>query len=122
MKQHTYRITVEHLADAKGAPVSSAPLVFGARNHDDLLAIVARVRSGSRLDADDSAAMILGLKLLGEIVLEHREEPPFIGLRPALGEFIKALKQGALAAREANPPDSEVTATAPEMAATQAHA
>lgn len=98
MKQHSYRITVEHLADAKGAPVDAAPLVFKARNHDDLLAIVARARTGARLDADDAAAMVLGLKLLGEIVLEHRDEPPFGALRPALGEFIKAIKQGALAA------------------------
>jgi hypothetical protein len=98
MKQHTYRITVEHLADAKGEPASAAPLVFSARNHDDLLAIVARARSGSRLGADDSAAMILGLKLLGEIVLEHRTESPFSELRPALGGFIKALKEGKLAA------------------------
>jgi len=94
MKQHTYRITVEHLADAKGAPVDAEPLVFAARNHDDLFSIVARARGGGRLDADDSAAMILGLKLLGEIVLEHRDELPYSELRPALGAFIKALKQG----------------------------
>ena len=101
MKQHTYRITVEHLADAKGQPASAPPLVFGARNHDDLLAIVARARSGSRLGDDDSAAMVLGLKLLGEIVLEHRDESPFSELRPALGVFIKALKEGKMAAASA---------------------
>jgi len=94
MKQHSYRITVEHIADAKGAPVSAEPLVFAARNHDDLFAIVERSRSRGRLDADDSAAMVMGLKLLGEIVLEHRDEPPFSELRPALGAFIKELKKG----------------------------
>ncbi|MFM2288858.1 MAG: hypothetical protein RL684_2001 [Pseudomonadota bacterium] len=94
MKQHTYRVTVEHLADAKGTPVTADPLVFTARNHDDLFSIVARSRGSGRLDADDSAAMVMGLKLLGEIVLEHRDEPPFSELRPALGAFIKELKKG----------------------------
>ena len=94
MKQHSYRITVEHIADAKGAPVTVESLVFAARNHDDLFSIVARSRSSGRLDADDSAAMVMGLKLLGEIVLEHRDEPPFSELRPALGAFIKEMKKG----------------------------
>jgi len=102
MKQHTYRVTVEHLADAKGVPAVAGPLVFCARNHDDLFAIVARSRASGRLDADDSAAMVVGLKLLGEIMLEHRDEQPFSDLRPALGAFIKALKQGH--AGQASPP------------------
>jgi len=37
MKQHTYRVTVEHLADVDGNPPSSAtPLVFQVGNHDDI--------------------------------------------------------------------------------------
>ena len=92
MKQHTYRITVEHLADAGGEPVSREALVFAARNHDDLYSIVEKSRRRGLLNADDSAAMVIGLKLLGEIALEHRDEPPFDQLRAPLGAFIKSLK------------------------------
>jgi hypothetical protein len=92
MKQHSYRITVEHISDAHGKPVAREPLVFTARNHDDLLQIVARTRRRARLDVDDSAAMAIGLKLLSEIVLEHRDEAPFSDLREPLGAFIQQLK------------------------------
>jgi hypothetical protein len=92
VKQHSYRITVEHVSDARGAPVSRAPLAFTALNHDDLFAIVEKSRSRWILDADDSAAMAIGLKLLAEIALEHRAEATFNVLRAPLGEFIRKLK------------------------------
>ncbi len=40
MKQHQYRITVEHLADAKGQAVEAQSIQFNAPNHDDLFAIL----------------------------------------------------------------------------------
>jgi DNA-binding PadR family transcriptional regulator len=45
MRQHQYRITVEHLSNARGETVSRPLLVFSARNHDDLFAIVEKSRS-----------------------------------------------------------------------------
>lgn len=42
MKQHRYKITVEHLADAQGAPSTHEPLQFEARNHDDIIAVWSR--------------------------------------------------------------------------------
>ena len=37
--------------------------------------------------------MVAGLKLLGEIVLKHRDKEPFSQLKPALREFIQSMKQ-----------------------------
>jgi Domain of Unknown Function with PDB structure (DUF3861) len=45
MRQHQYRITVEHLSNARGETVSRPLLVFSARNHDDLFAIVEKSRT-----------------------------------------------------------------------------
>ena len=99
MKQHQYRVTVEHLQTARGEPVSREPLVFAARNHDDLFAIVERARGGTGLSGDDAAAMVIGLKLLSEIALENRDHPLFSDLRDALGQFIGKLKKSAAPAQ-----------------------
>ncbi|MGC3964144.1 MAG: DUF3861 domain-containing protein [Rhodocyclaceae bacterium] len=95
MKQHRYRITVEHIADAKGNPIDgAAPLQFEARNHDELLSIVERVRSRGEFDADTAAAMAVGMKLFGEVMLENRDHPLFADFFPHFVDFIKQLKKG----------------------------
>lgn len=93
MKQHRYRVTLEHLATARGEPGTHEPLVFEARNHDDLFEIIARIRSKGLLEEPDQAASLaLGLKLLAEVTLENREDPFFAGLRGPLREFIQQIK------------------------------
>jgi hypothetical protein len=94
MRQHRYRYTIEHLADARGAPSTyPAPLAFEAGNHDDLFAIVERVRGRGDLDADAATALAVGLKLFGEVMLEHRGHPLFESFAPHFGDFMKRLKQ-----------------------------
>lgn len=95
MRKNHYRVTVEQLDDAGGAPSATPALSFEARCHDDIFAIVERSRQRGMLNADDSAAMAVGLKLLGEIALEHRNEPLFSELQQGIGAFIKKLKSGA---------------------------
>lgn len=93
MKQHRYRITLEHLADAKGGPGANAPLTFEARNHDDLFAIIERMRGkGLLAEPDQAASLALGLKLLAEVTLENRDDPFFAELRGPLREFIVRIK------------------------------
>src|SRR5688572_30544686 len=94
MKQHRYRITLEHMATAKGEPGTHAPLVFEARNHDDLFEIISRMRGRELLpEPDQIASLALGLKLLAEVTLENREDPFFGELRKPLREFIQKLKE-----------------------------
>ena len=93
MKGHLYRVTVEHLEDAKGNAVEAEPLTFQARNHDDLFPIVARMKTRETFEADEAAALAIGLKLFGEVMLKHRENELFAPLRPHYVEFIKRLKK-----------------------------
>ena len=93
MKQHRYRITLEHLATARGEPGTHAPLQFEARNHDDLFEIIARLRGKDLLaEPDQAASLALGLKLLAEVTLENRDDPFFAELRGPLREFIQKVK------------------------------
>lgn len=95
MRKHHYRITVQKLTEAGASPDDSEALSFNARCHDDIISIVERSRQRGLLEADDAAAMAVGLKLLGEIALEHRNEPLFSDLAQNLGAFIKKLKSGS---------------------------
>ncbi|TBV12925.1 DUF3861 domain-containing protein [Stutzerimonas kirkiae] len=95
MKQHRYRITVEHLADAQGDPSAyDQPLCFEVGNHDDIFAIVERSRGRADLDESSATALAVGLKLFGEVMLEHRDHPLFQAFAPHFRDFMKTLKKG----------------------------
>ena len=93
MKQHRYRITVEHLADANGqASAYGTPLQFETGSHDDLFAIVERARLRGDFDEVDTVAFAVGLKLFSEVMLKNRKNPVFEKLSPAMAEFMARLK------------------------------
>jgi hypothetical protein len=93
MKQHSYRITIEHLLDANGAPSQyDAPLQFNVGNHDDIFEIVERLRRRSDFDENASTALAVGLKLFSEVMLENRNSPLFEDLMPHFSSFMKKLK------------------------------
>lgn len=95
MKQHRYRVTVEHLALPDGTPPPHAqPLSFETGNHDDILAIVDRMRQRADLPAGDATAFAVGLKLFSEVMLQHRSMPLFADFAPHFKAFIQRLKQG----------------------------
>jgi hypothetical protein len=93
MNSYRYKITVEALTGAKGEPVEGRTLSFEAANHDDILGIVERMRSRLPFDDDIVASLGIGLKLFSEVALMHRRDPMFATIRPALGEFVRGLKQ-----------------------------
>jgi hypothetical protein len=93
MKGHLYRLTLEHLEDAKGNPVTKAPLQFEVKNHDDLFDIVERVKAKGLFDANAATACAIGLKLFREVMLQHRDSEAFKALDPHFGEFMKAFKK-----------------------------
>lgn len=93
MKQHRYRITVEHIATADGDPINgAAPLEFEVGNHDDVLALVERMRQRDLFEANTATAFTVGLKLFNEVMLENRKHPLFEEFRPHFAEFMKRLK------------------------------
>lgn len=98
MKQHRYRISVEHLADPQGRPpVDATPLVFETGNHDDILKIVERLRGHPALPPESAAAFGVGLKLFSEVMLENRQSPLFAEFAPHFREFMQKLKSGVRA-------------------------
>lgn len=92
-EMYGYRVTLEGTTDQQGNPVADRKIVFEAKNHDDLLGIVERIRARGDFDADTAAALAVGLKLFGEVVLQHRDRELFAEIRPALAEFVKKLKK-----------------------------
>lgn len=96
MKQHQYRITIEHLADATGRPVGRAPYSFEIGNHDDLLQIVEHMQARAQFAPDTAAALALGIKLFSEVMLENRGHPLFADVGPHFGHFMKRLMKGAV--------------------------
>ncbi|WP_293775495.1 DUF3861 domain-containing protein [uncultured Oxalicibacterium sp.] len=93
MSAHDYRVTLEYLGGKHAGPEAHAPLQFDAGNHDDLFMIIERAQAVDITDKDEAAALALGLKLFGEVMLKHRKDPLFSPLQPAFVEFISAFKQ-----------------------------
>lgn len=94
MKQHRYRITVEHLALPDGSPPPGArSLSFDVANHDDLLAIVERALGRGDLPAADAVPFAIGLKLFSEVMLQHRGLPLFEAFGGPFKAFMQRLKQ-----------------------------
>ena len=96
---HHYRITIEPLAHPRGEELRP-PLVFEAINHDDIIGIAERLREKAHLEPDDAAAVIVGLKLLAEVMITRKNDPLFEGLKSsgglsALSGAIKALGKPA---------------------------
>ena len=81
---HQFRITVEPVSEQHS---SQGALHFEVTNHDDILEIVSRRPSRFGLAADETKAMMVGLKLLSEVVLKHKTREPFSELRSAPQEF-----------------------------------
>ncbi len=98
MNSYRYRVTVEALTGAKGEPVTGRILSFEAANHDDILGVVDRMSARLPFDGATVASLGVGLKLFSEVTLAHRDDPMFAMIQPALGEFIRGLKQRSIEA------------------------
>jgi hypothetical protein len=70
----------------------ATPLVFEVETHDDLLETVERVRNANIVSEGEAPALAIGLKLLGEVIIRHRDEPQFAELWNVVPAFIKRLK------------------------------
>ncbi|HEY0506136.1 MAG TPA: DUF3861 domain-containing protein [Lysobacter sp.] len=92
MKAHRYRIHVEPLAQSEDAANAQDALSFEVANHDDLLAIVDRVSAATAFDRNDATALAVGLKLFTGVMLQHRHDPLFADVQPAMRAFIGNLK------------------------------
>lgn len=87
---HRYRITVLPLDPEH--PCVDAPLEFETANHDDLFAVLTKMRAKGIVPDDEVASLTIGLKLFSESLLRHRNDAPFDMLWPQMAAFMKALK------------------------------
>lgn len=94
MKQHEYQITVKHIADEKGNPSTyNEDLIFTAYNHDDIFKVLKHLQHKELTDEESMKSFTVGLKLMGEVLLENKDIPLFKEFLPQLIEFIKSLKK-----------------------------
>ena len=94
MKQHTYEVTLKHIADAQGNPSTYADtLSFNSYNHDDIFKVLQMIKNSQILDDEAAKPVAVGLKLFSEVMLEHKNLPLFKDFMPHFGQFMKALKQ-----------------------------
>lgn len=91
MDAHRYRFRVEALT-CDGAADGENALSFEVASHDDLLAIVGRMRAANAFDRNEAIALAVGLKLFTGVMLRHRHDPLFADLQPTMRAFIGNLK------------------------------
>jgi hypothetical protein len=91
--RHSYAVTIaDRTPPAEGAN-PNPDLGFSFESHDDLAQIVERVRGKALLGTEDETkAFCVGLKLLGGVLLQHRDEALFKEFASAFGGFMKTLK------------------------------
>ena len=93
MKQHQFRLTLEHLSDKDGHPVAAEPLVFLAPNHDNIFDIVKLMEQRKGFTPEMAQRFAVGLKLMGEVMLGNTEHPLFAELKPHFMEIMEAVKR-----------------------------
>lgn len=88
-----FRVYVERIDGPLNAELPDS-LTFVAKNHDDMLDIAGKVRHLPDMEPDETAALAIGLKLFGEVLLKHRRKPPYAELLPHFRTFVEAFKAG----------------------------
>ena len=92
MKQHQYKITLEHLADHEGNIVEPKKIEFSAPNHDDIFAIIDKMKNKEGVEEQMAQRFAVGLKLFSEVMIENRKNPLFEQLTPHFREMMKIIK------------------------------
>lgn len=85
-----YKITVEEiLADNN---ISEEKLEFEAESHENILAIVEKLKQHPDFDNNDAAILGVGLKLFTAGMLKQKDNSLFENLMPPFKDFMKRLK------------------------------
>lgn len=92
-----FRVYVERIDGPLNTELPDS-LSFVAKNHDDMLDIAGKVRHLPAMEPDEAAALAIGLKLFGEVLLKHRRQSPYAELLPHFRAFVDAFKAEVCAA------------------------
>ncbi|MFC4656152.1 DUF3861 domain-containing protein [Rheinheimera marina] len=84
---HQYRVQLKKLDD------SATQLQFDCQNHDDIFAILAISKGQLGLEEAEHQALIVGLKLFSEVMMQHRKDELFKEFLPHFKQFMGQLKR-----------------------------
>jgi len=91
-RNNKYKITLEEV-ELKDGLQGEKNLEFKFENHDNLFDIIDKMQEKNVFgDKGQSLEFALGIKLLSEIMLKHKDNPLFEELKPAFIQFMKKLK------------------------------
>lgn len=103
MKSHKYNISVAHIEDKNGNPVTGKSISFLTSNHDEIIELVQKIQGSGLFENDDAASFAVGIKLFWEVMLKNKESELFSEFRPHFGEFMKKLKSSSKNASQFKP-------------------
>ncbi|MFV0439354.1 MAG: DUF3861 domain-containing protein [Desulfopila sp.] len=87
-----YRISVQPIGPKAQGDKEGETLSFEVAQHDELLAIVERLRQRHDLAAGTAEPLGVGLKLFGEALRRNRDNPVVEPLLPHFRDFMTRLK------------------------------
>lgn len=91
--RHQYSVTVSDRLPRPSEAPARPDLSFPFESHDDLFEIVERVRAKALFATEEETkTFCIGLKLLGSVLLQHRQDEPFKDFATSFGVFMKTLK------------------------------
>ncbi len=94
MKKNLYRVSIDQLQDKdEQATQDEEPICFNFESHDDLKQIIARANKIEGLSEQETQSLAIGIKMLGELMLENRKHPLFEDFSRHFGHFMKTLKK-----------------------------
>lgn len=97
-RNNTYKLLLQEVK-LKDGTEQGRTLAFEFENHDDVFDIIDKIQSKNIFgNKNHDVEFALGLKLFSEVMLRHRDNLLFEELRPAFGQFMKKLKNTAVAA------------------------
>ncbi|NDY58411.1 DUF3861 family protein [Desulfovibrio sulfodismutans] len=82
MTKHSYTVTVDEAGEA------GRRLVFPMHSHDDIMLLAEKAGA----DDPNNLRLLLGVKLLGGILLEDRDDPLYTNFRHHFAAFMQAIK------------------------------
>jgi len=93
-KRHSYKVTIQHTGNPDGSiPADDVLCEFDFFSHDDLFAIMEKLRCSTDLDTASATHLGLAVKLFGGVMLQYRTEELFRNIYPYFSEFMKKLKK-----------------------------
>ena len=91
-KNNVYKIRLEEVQLKNNTPAQKS-IEFEFENHDDIFNIIDKMQEMDVFgDKGQAVEFALGVKLFGEVLLNHRDNPLFDELKPAFAAFMKKLK------------------------------